>query len=143
MIHLRLNNLNFPAENETQNHRKSRIQRFERSELRLHFEWPKLKKPKMVNLASFWKSTVLPDRSVLIGQKYHNSKIQMWDFGSFSNNMKIFLSYFLHQNSDVDLIFAPKFKYLKHHFISNAKLQNVLLLPSGNNSQKLMMIIVQ
>ena len=51
MIHLRLNNLNFPAENETQNHRKSRIQRFERSELRLHFEWPKLKNQKW----SIWR----------------------------------------------------------------------------------------
>ena len=38
--------------------------------------------PKMVNLASFWKSetcgqTVLPDRSILIGQKLvENAKIE-------------------------------------------------------------------
>ena len=45
----------------------------------------------MVNLASFWKpeacgQTVLPDRSVLIGQiLLENTKIQMRHFEYFSN----------------------------------------------------------
>ena len=44
-------------------------------------------------LASFWKpeacgQTVLPDRSLLIGQKLvENAKIQMRHFESFSNNV--------------------------------------------------------
>ena len=59
-----------------ENHRKSLIQYCERCELRLHFEWTIVdqKCQKLPILASFWKpeacgQTVLPDRSVLIGQK--------------------------------------------------------------------------
>ena len=74
-----------------ENHRKSLIQHCERSELRLHFEWTKVhyKCQKIVNLSSFWKTeacskTVLPDRSILIGQKlvknakFKNSKATFW-----------------------------------------------------------------
>ena len=68
-----------------ENYRKSLIQHCERSELRLHFEWTKVnsKCQKWSILANFWKpeacgQTVLPDRSVLIGQKLvENTKIQM------------------------------------------------------------------
>ena len=69
---------------------KSLIQHCERSELCLHFE---LKMPKMVNLASFWKTeafgqTVLPDMSVFIVQKvFKNAKIQIRHFEYFSNNV--------------------------------------------------------
>ena len=67
-----------------ENYRKSLIQHCERSELRLHFEWTKVnsKRQKWSILASFWKpevcgQTVLPDRSVLIGQKLvENAKIK-------------------------------------------------------------------
>ena len=59
-----------------ENHRKSLIQHCERSELRLHFEWTKVNSncQKWSIWASFWKpeacgQTVLPDRSVLMGQK--------------------------------------------------------------------------
>ena len=55
-----------------------------------HFEWSGQKLIKNVKkwsiLASFWKpeacgQTVLPDRSVLMGQKLvENAKIQMWHF---------------------------------------------------------------
>ena len=55
---------------------KSLIQHCERSEIRLHFKWTKVnsKCKKWSILASFWKpdaygQTVLPDMSVLIGQK--------------------------------------------------------------------------
>ena len=71
-----------------ENHRKSLVEHGERSELCLHFE---LKMPKMVNLASFWKTeafgqTVLPDMSVFIGQKlFENAKIQIRHFELFSN----------------------------------------------------------
>ena len=66
-----------------ENHRKSLIQNCERSELRLHFEWTQVhwKCQKWSIFASFWKpeacgQTVLPDRSVLIGQKLvENAKI--------------------------------------------------------------------
>ena len=72
-----------------ENHRKSLIQHCERSELRLHFWVAKssLKMPKMVHLASFWKpedcgQTVLPDMSLLIGQKLvenaKNSNVTFW-----------------------------------------------------------------
>ena len=56
---------------------------------------------KMVNLASFWKpqacgQTVLPGRSVLIGQKLvENAKIQMrhifcnWNWGWFGRNRRL------------------------------------------------------
>ena len=81
-----------------ENHRKSLIQHCERSELRLHFEWTKVnqKCQKCSILASFWKSeacgqTVLPDRSLLIGQKLaENTKIdkfKMRHFGLFSNTV--------------------------------------------------------
>ena len=49
----------------------------------------------MVNLTSFWKTeacgqTVLPDRSVLIGQKWvENAKIKMRHFGWFSNTVPV------------------------------------------------------
>ena len=66
-----------------ENHRKSLIQHCERSELRLHFEWTKVNWncPKWSILASFRKpeacgQTVLPDMSVLIGQKLENAKIE-------------------------------------------------------------------
>ena len=53
-----------------ENHRKSRIQHCERSELRLHW-W---KMPKIVNFVKSLKAcslqTVLPDRSLLIGKKW-------------------------------------------------------------------------
>ena len=59
-----------------ENYRKSRIQHCERSELRLHFEWAKVnnKCKKWSIFAIFSKpesygQTVLPDRSLLIGQK--------------------------------------------------------------------------
>ena len=66
------------------NHIKSLIQHYEQSELRLHFEWTKVnqKCQKLSILASFCKAeacgrTVLPDRSVLIGQKLvENAKIK-------------------------------------------------------------------
>ena len=69
-------------------HRKSLIQHCERSEQRLHYEWTKVTKrmKKWSILESFWKpeacsQTVLPDRSVLIGQiLVENAKIQMWHF---------------------------------------------------------------
>ena len=62
-----------------ENRPKSRIQHCERSEQHLHFEMPK-----MVNLTSFLKpeacgQTVLPDMSILIGQKLvENAKIQQF-----------------------------------------------------------------
>ena len=63
---------------------KSLIQHCERSELRLHFEWTQVneKCQKWSILASFSKpeacgKTVLPDRSVFIGQKLvENAKIR-------------------------------------------------------------------
>ena len=56
-----------------ENHRKSLIQHCERSELRLHFEWTKVNQ-KWSILVIFWKpeacgQTVLPNRSILVGQK--------------------------------------------------------------------------
>ena len=71
-----------------ENHRKSLLQ---------HFEWTKVssKCQKWSILASFGKpeacgQTVLPDRSVLIGQKLvQNAKIQMRHFGQFSNDVYI------------------------------------------------------
>ena len=71
-----------------ENRRKSLIQHCERSELRLHFQWTKVhqKCQKCSILANFRKpeacgQTVLPDRSVLIGQKLvENAKIQMRHF---------------------------------------------------------------
>ena len=50
-----------------------------------------LKMPKVVNLVSFWKSevwgqTVLPDRSILRGQKLvENAKIQTFKWDIFDN----------------------------------------------------------
>ena len=71
-----------------ENNRKSLIQHCEQSELRLHFEWTKVNKKcqKWFILARFWKpeacgQTVLPDRSVLIGQKLvENARIQIRHF---------------------------------------------------------------
>ena len=74
-----------------ENHTKSLIQHCERSELRFHFEWTKVheKWQKLVNLASFdqpetCSQTVLPDRSLLVGQKLMESaknwKTQMRHF---------------------------------------------------------------
>ena len=71
-----------------ENHRKSLIQHCERSELRLHFERTKVNKKcqKWSILASFLSpeacgQTVLPDRSVLIGQALvENANIQMRHF---------------------------------------------------------------
>ena len=65
------------------NHRKSLIPHSERSELRLHFELTKVnqKCQKWSILVSFGKpeaygQTVLPDRSLLIGQKLvRNAKV--------------------------------------------------------------------
>ena len=70
-----------------ENRRKSLIRHCERSELRIHFEWTKVnpKCQKVSIWANFCKpeacgQTVLPDRSILIGQKLvENAKIQtMW-----------------------------------------------------------------
>ena len=89
-----------------ENHRKSVIQPSERRELRLHFAWTKVNKKcqKWSILASFWKpeacgQTMLPDRSVLIGQKLvenaENAKIQMchifcnWNWGWFGRNRRL------------------------------------------------------
>ena len=77
-----------------ENHRKSLIQHCERSQLRLHFEWRQKLIKKCQNwsiLASFWKAeacgqTVLPDRSVLIGQNLMgNAKIQKFKWEILSN----------------------------------------------------------
>ena len=76
-----------------ENHRKSFIQHCERSELPLHFESTKvdIRCQKRSILASFWKSeacgqTVLPDGSVLIGQKLvENAKIQKFKCDILSN----------------------------------------------------------
>ena len=74
-----------------ENYRKSCIQHCERSELRLYFEWTKVnnKCQKWSIFAIFSKpesygQTVLPDRSLLIGQKLVENAI----FGSFSNTVK-------------------------------------------------------
>ena len=75
-----------------ENYRKSRILHCERSELpTFTFQVIKsaLKMRKIVNLASFKKressgQTVLPDRSILIGQKLlENAKIQCDILGDF------------------------------------------------------------
>ena len=53
------------------------------------FDWTKVnKKPKMVNLASFYKTeacgqTVLPDTSILIQELVENAKIQKRYFADF------------------------------------------------------------
>ena len=61
-----------------ENHRKSLIQHCEQTAKRATFTFwvdkSSLKMPKIINLASFWKpeacgQTVLPDRSLLKGQK--------------------------------------------------------------------------
>ena len=78
------------------------MQHCEQSVLRWHFEWTKVnqKCQKWSILASFWKpeacgQTVLPDRSVLIGQKLvGKAKIQKFkcdilsDFQTMCNNTK-------------------------------------------------------
>ena len=69
-----------------ENHRQSLIQHCERSNILSGQKLIKNAKKKMSILASFWKpeacgQTVLPDRSVLKGQKLaENSKIQMRHF---------------------------------------------------------------
>ena len=77
-----------------ENHRKSLIQHCEWSELRLHFEWTKVNQKclKWFILANFWKpkacgqTVLLPDRSVLIGQKLmENAKIQKFKCDILSN----------------------------------------------------------
>ena len=83
-----------------ENHRKSLIQHCERSELHLHFEWTKVnwKWQKWSILASFWKleacgHTVLPDRSILMGQKLaENAKLQKFkcDILSNCNNVRTY-----------------------------------------------------
>ena len=73
-----------------ENRLKSRFQHCERSELRLHFELIE-KCQKWSIFASFWKpeacgQTVLPDRSLLIGQKLvENAKIQKFKCDILSN----------------------------------------------------------
>ena len=75
-----------------ENNRKSLIQHCERSELRLHFEWPKVhqKSQKRSILASFWQTWSLHSNSVTrqvnyiptkIDRKCQNWKIQMRHFG--------------------------------------------------------------
>ena len=66
-----------------ENHRKSRIQHCERSELRLHFEWAKVhgKMPKMVNFGDYLKTLSLLSNSVTrqviyIRLKSQNAKVQ-------------------------------------------------------------------
>ena len=65
-----------------ENYRKSLIQHCERSELTFWVDKSSLKMPKMANLAIFKKPkvcglTLLPDRSILIGQKLvENAKIR-------------------------------------------------------------------
>ena len=61
-----------------ENHRKSLIQHCERSELRLHFEWTKVnKKFQKCSKPEVFGLTVLPDRSILIGQKLvENAKVE-------------------------------------------------------------------
>ena len=72
-----------------ENHRKSRIQHCERSELSLHFSGQKL--IENAKNGPFWRvlenlklacgQIVLPDKSILIGQKLmENAKIQMRHF---------------------------------------------------------------
>ena len=77
-----------------ENHRKSLIQHCERSELRLQIEWTivNYKCQKWSILASFWKPeacgpTVLPDRSILIGQIW-------WNMPKFKYSNDTFLRYF-------------------------------------------------
>ena len=76
-----------------ENRLKKSHQHCERSELRLHFEWTKVNKKcqKMAILTRIRKpeacgQTVLPDRSVLIGQKLvENAKIQKFKCDILSN----------------------------------------------------------
>ena len=71
-----------------ENHRKSRIQYCERSELSLHFECTKVHQKCQISpiFASFGKpeacgQTVLPDRSIFVGQKLEdNAKIELQHF---------------------------------------------------------------
>ena len=83
MVIIKLSNIDTVFEN----HRKSRIQHCERSELRLHFEWTKVnqKCQKWSILANFWKS--LWSNSVTrqvsfnrtkIGGKCQNSNATFW-----------------------------------------------------------------
>ena len=58
-----------------ENHRKSLIQQCERSELRLHFEWTKLKLPKMVHFGEFLKIWSLQSNSVTRQVSFNRTKI--------------------------------------------------------------------
>ena len=72
-----------------ENHRKNIIQHCERSELRLHFQWTQVLF-KNGKTAQFGGQTVLPDRSVLIGQKLvENAKIQTFKCDNLSNFQKM------------------------------------------------------
>ena len=80
--------------------------------------------PKMVNLASFWKTeacgqTVLPDMSVLIRQKLaENAKIQkfqMRHFEWFSNNMLVLVKNVL----ELDWVYELLYKRLSYLTITN------------------------
>ena len=103
-----------------ENHRKSLIQHCERSELRLHFEWTKVnwKCQKWSILASFWKleacgQTVLPDRSVLIGQKLvEKAKIQKFKCDILSNFQTMWVGEFheVHTFKDLCSVRWPEFK---------------------------------
>ena len=63
-----------------------------------------IKMPKVLNLASFWKleangQTVLPDRSILIGQKLvENAKIQKFKCDILSNFQTMWSGLFLALN---------------------------------------------
>ena len=76
---------------------KSLIQHCERSELRLHFEWTKVNQ--FATVASFWRpeacgQTVLPDRSILIGQKMmRNAKIENFKCNILSNFQTIWATW--------------------------------------------------
>ena len=78
-----------------ENHRKSRIQLCERSELRLHFEWTKINEK--CQKLSIWATIknlkcsqiVLPDRSLLIGQK-------RWKMSKFKYSNALFSVIFKH-----------------------------------------------
>ena len=98
-----------------ENHRKSLIQHCEGIELHLHFEWTEVNQKylKWSILASFWISeacgqTVLPDRSVLIGQKLvENAKIQKFKCDILSNFQTMW---------DVEIFFLILFYDITAHF---------------------------
>ena len=82
---------------------KSLIQHCERSELRLHFEWPKVhqKCQNLAILATYWKpeacdQTALPDRSVLISGKI-GRKCQNWKIAVCGQTVQPDMSILLRQ----------------------------------------------